>query len=70
MPTKCLLSLTQSYCFVVGGSHVMKEMGCNAKIERKQNGTIVNPKRNGTEPFWKLFFDAYCSLASFQINVV
>ena len=60
MPAKSFLSLTQSYRFAVGGPRVMKETGCNAKIERKQNGTIVNAKRNGTEPFWKLFFDAYC----------
>ena len=49
MPTKSLISLTLSYRFAVGGSHVMKEMGCNAKIERKRNRTIL-----------ETFFDAYC----------
>ena len=69
MPTKSLLSLTQSCRFAVGGSRVMKETGCNAQIERKRNGTIVNAKRNGTEPFWKLFFDAYCNYCVIKGNV-
>ena len=30
---------------------------------------IVNAKRNGMEPFWKLFFDAYCIGTTSDLSV-
>ena len=45
MPAKSFLSLTQSYCFAVGGSRVMKETGCNAKL----NGNGTEMERNDSE---------------------